>query len=63
MRSSVMPKLHVKFLESDSHRIGAKYREHEETGNTFSTLVLKSEKNGIFGKHRSTSEENMKLNT
>jgi hypothetical protein len=24
---------------------------------------LKSEKNGIFGKHRSTSEENMKLNT
>jgi hypothetical protein len=61
MRSYVMPTLHVKFLESESCRIGAKRREHEETGNTFNTLVLKSEKNGKFGKHRCISE-NMKLN-
>jgi len=42
--------------------MGATCREHGETGNTFFTLVLKSEKNGKFGKHGRTPEENMKLN-
>jgi len=62
MRSFVMPTFHVTFLESDIQRMGAKCREHEETGNTFITLVLYSAKNGKFGKHRRTSEENMELN-
>ena len=62
MKSFVMPTFHVTCLVSESHRMGATCREHEETGNTFITLVLKSEKNGKFGKHRRTSEENMELN-
>jgi len=57
-----MPKPHITFLQSETQSMDAKCREHEETRNKFSTLVLKSEKNGKFGNHRRTSEENMKLN-
>jgi hypothetical protein len=42
--------------------MGAKCSKHEETGNTFNTLVLKYEKYENYGKHRRTSKGNMKLN-
>jgi hypothetical protein len=61
MRNFVMPKRHVTFLESETHRMGAKCRENEETGNTFNILALKYDKYEKFGKYRHTSEDNMKL--
>ena len=62
MRSFVMPKFHVTFLESESHRMGAKCREHEETGHTYNALALKYEKYEKFGKSGHISEDNIKLN-